>query len=123
LRRSSSYSPGDVILIEFQGAVETKLRPMIVVSTEQYHRERPDLMLGVLTTNVGAATSSSDYLLRDWKEAGLDKPSAFRCNLATRPQANVIRALGKLTERDWSAVQERVRRALDLGESIGSTGE
>lgn len=62
---------GDVVTVDFPGAQGVKRRPAVVLSSAAYHAERPDMILGVLTTNVGAARTSMDHLLRDWQQAGL----------------------------------------------------
>jgi mRNA interferase MazF len=69
---------GDVVTVDFLGAAGLKRRPAVVVSSDAYHAERPDIILGVLTTNVSAAVTSTDYVLHDWRSAGLHAPSAFR---------------------------------------------
>ena len=56
--------PGDVVIADFAGAALTKRRPMVVISSDAYHLQRPDLILGVLTTNLAAATASSDCILK-----------------------------------------------------------
>lgn len=83
----------------------------MIVSSDLYHRERPDLILGLLTTNLTAARSATDYLLQDWLHAGLHQPSAFRAYLAMARPANV-RRLGSLTARDWQGVRDALGRSL-----------
>ena len=39
--------PGDVVTVEFPGIGGVKRRPAVVVSTDQYHRTRPDIILGL----------------------------------------------------------------------------
>ena len=41
--------PGSVVVVNFPGATGIKRRPAIVVSTELYHTQRPDLILAVVT--------------------------------------------------------------------------
>jgi mRNA interferase MazF len=77
------FKPGDVVTVLFTGAVSTKRRPAVVISTSLYHAHRPDVIVGLLTTNVAAATTPTDYLLKDWMAANLRHPSAFRCYLLT----------------------------------------
>lgn len=103
--------PGDVVTVEFPGATGTKRRPTVVVSTDLYHKTRPDVILGVLTTQVASATMPSDYLLRDWTTAGLRQPSAFRAFLATMPVSSIT-VVGHLSARDWDAVQNCLKSAL-----------
>ncbi len=63
--------PGDVVTVDFPGAMGLKRRPVVVVSSVQYHRERPDVIVAVLTTNTAAATATTDYILQDWHSSGL----------------------------------------------------
>lgn len=107
-----TLKPGDVVLVTLRGAVETKRRPAVVLSSVEYHQEHPDVVVGVLTTNIGAAVTAADHVLIDWLDAGLDRPTAYRSFLFTTPRSQVIRRLGALTPRDWQAVRARVRRAL-----------
>jgi len=61
---------GDVVIVNFAGAEGLKRRPAVVISTDLYHRARPDVVLGLLTTKVASATSPTDYILQDWAAAG-----------------------------------------------------
>jgi mRNA interferase MazF len=105
-------SPGDVVQCKFPGAQDKKPRPVVVISTDVYHNTRPDVIVGLLTTQLSAATAPSDYTLQDWAAAGLHKPSAFRAFLATIPAWGITRVIGHLTDRDWAEVQARLRVAL-----------
>jgi mRNA interferase MazF len=100
---------GDVVVADFPGITGTKRRPALVVSTDVYHKARPDVILGLLTGQVAAATSPTDYRLEDWAEAGLHIPTAFRTFLITLPQVDVVVVIGHLSGRDWAAVQDRLR--------------
>lgn len=102
-----------VVIVAFTGAQGIKRRPALVLSSDLYHRERPDLILGVVTSNVAWATASTDYRLEDWAEAGLRKPSAFRAYLGMAESASAT-VIGYLSPRNWDAVRERVRRAMEL---------
>lgn len=92
------------------GAVETKVRPAIVIASETYLAERPDVIVGILTTKIPSPLASTDYLLRDWQTAGLRAQSYFRAYILTLHQSNVT-AVGRLSSEDWNQVKERVLRA------------
>ena len=68
-----------------QGAVATKVRPAVVIASSVYLVERPDVLLGILTTKVPATIASTDHLLADWRSAGLRAPSCFRAYVLTNP--------------------------------------
>lgn len=103
--------PGDVVIGDFTGALGVKRRPLVVVSSDGYHAQRPDVILGIITTNRSAATSTTDCILQDWRLAGLHAPSAFRSYLGTSEAKNV-KVIGHLSDRDWQAVQDCLRKAL-----------
>jgi mRNA interferase MazF len=103
--------PGDVVTTAFVGATGIKRRPAVIVSTPLYHSHRPDVVLATLTTQIQSAVTPTDYVLLDWAAAGLRAPSAFRAYFGMAEAANV-RAVGRLSDRDWQAVQERLRRAM-----------
>ena len=103
---------GAVVWIDFPGAVVTKRRPAVVVSTSSYHSTRPDLILGLITGQVAKSASPSDAVLTDWQTAGLRVPSAFRVFLVTLPRSAVISEIGRLTDADWQAVQKCLRSAV-----------
>jgi len=103
--------PGNVVTVDFPGVTGIKRRPAVVISTALYHASRPDVILGLLTSQSSKASGPTDYLLQDWTAAGLHVPSVFRAFLTTLP-ATSIHPIGKLSDRDWSEVQARMRAAL-----------
>lgn len=105
--------PGDVVTVDFPGATGAKRRPAVVLSSATYHTYRPDLILGIITSRVAAATTPLDCQLQDWAAAGLRRPSAFRAYIATAA-ATDIRVIGHLSARDWQAVQACTLAALTL---------
>jgi mRNA interferase MazF len=102
---------GDVVTVDFPGAQGIKRRPAVIVSTDTYHKTRPDVILGLLTTQVDSATTPTDFILQDWASAGLHNPSAFRTFLVTMP-ASSIKFVGHLSDRDWRQAQECLKIAI-----------
>ena len=76
---------GDVVLVPFPftDQTATKKRPAIVVSSDAYHRERPDLILMAVTSQVRPTARIGEVAVQHWKEAGLLKPSVLKPLLAT----------------------------------------
>ena len=99
--------PGDVVVGILVGAVETKVRPAIVIASTTYLAERPDVLVGILTTRTPGRPTSTDCALQDWQTAGLRAESYFRAYVLTvhRPELTII---GHLTDRDWRSVKECV---------------
>ena len=88
----------------FPGAEVTKTRPAVVLSTEDYHRHRPDVVVGLITTQTPTPLAPTDCALRDWKQAGLRAVSYFRLFPVTLSQREV-RLIGRLSDSDWESVR------------------
>ena len=88
----------------FPGAEVTKARPAVVLSTEEFQRYRPDVVVGIITTQVPQPMTPADCELQDWRQAGLHAPSYFRLFPVTLPEREV-RLIGRLSDGDWDAVR------------------
>ena len=102
--------PGDVVIGLPPGAAETKLRPAVVISSDTYLVERPDVLVGILTTKLPLRAGTTDYVLLDWRPAGLRAVSCFRAFVLTIHRSELT-VIGHLSERDWTQVQSCVRGA------------
>jgi len=105
------FNPGDVVVIDFPGVAGVKRRPTVVVSSPVYHAARPDVVVGLITSQT-AAIGPTDYVLQDWAQAGLRVPSVFRSFFATLPSTTHPVLVGQLSDRDWQGVCGCVRIAL-----------
>jgi mRNA interferase MazF len=105
--------PGDVVVGVLAGAMETKVRPAVVVASSEYLVERPDVLIGILTTKLPKPGTSSDCVLLDWQSSGLRAESHFRAYVLTihRSELSVI---GHLSDRDWDRVKACVRAAFAI---------
>src|SRR5713101_5989112 len=95
--RTPMPDPGDVVWLEFPGAVVTKRRPAVVLSSNEYHAARPDVIVGLITSQIAKSIGPTDHLLSDWSSAGLRLPSAFRAYLATVPRSAVLSKMGHVS--------------------------
>ena len=112
------FNPGDVVVIDFPGVLGVKRRPTVVLSSGVYHASRPDVVVGLLTSQT-LPLGPTDYALQDWTQAGLRVPSVFRSFLATLPPATRPVLVGHLSDRDWQGVCACVRAALAaLGDPV-----
>jgi hypothetical protein len=102
-----------VVVGTFAGALETKVRPAIVNSSATYLAERPDAIVGILTTKLPNKPGTTDYLLLDWQSAGLRAQSCFRAYVLTAHRSELT-VIGHLTGRDWEAVKARLRAAFAI---------
>ena len=107
-------NPGDVVWIEFPGVVQTKRRPAVVLSSSTYHATRPDIIVGLVTSQTSKSTAPTDFVIQGWQAAGLRLPSAFRAFIVTLPRSAVVSTMGSLARPDWSEVIARVKLAMEL---------
>jgi len=49
----------------------------VVISNAAYQQGRPDVILMAITSQIRQPLAFSDYLLTDWQQAGLLKPSVL----------------------------------------------
>jgi mRNA interferase MazF len=113
---STGFRRGEILLVPFpfSDLSTTKVRPAVVVSGTLYQRSEPDLVLAEITSRLDAATGPFDYILRDWRAAGLRFPSALKPVLFTLDPIRVLHQVGVLTPADLTQVDARLRRILDL---------
>jgi len=106
-----NFHPGDVVTVDFPGVTGVKRRPAVVLSSAIYHANRPDVIVGLITTQT-TALGITDYVLQDWQAAGLRVASVFRSFIVTLPPSANLVCIGQLSERDWQGVRDCVKVAL-----------
>lgn len=112
-----SFSPGDVVTVDFPGVTGIKRRPAVVLSSNTYHSIRPDVVVGLITSQT-KGLGITDCDLRDWQTAGLRVSSVFRSFIVTLPRSANLVVIGRLSERDWKSVRACLKTALtDLEDS------
>ncbi|MBS3966540.1 MAG: type II toxin-antitoxin system PemK/MazF family toxin [Truepera sp.] len=87
-----------------------KKRPAVIVSSDEYHRERRDVILLAITSRARIASSNLEAEVKDWQTAGLLKPSIFKPVLTTAEPILIVRKLGHLGEQDLRSL----RRILEI---------
>lgn len=102
---STLLSFGDVLLVPFPFTDQQgfKQRPAIIVSSNAYNTNRPDVLIMAITSvmrNPGAALAFAEATLADWQTAGLIKPSVFKPVFTTIEQRLILMRLGKVSEPD-----------------------
>ena len=114
----TAIEPGDIVTVDFPGATGIKRRPAVVVSTTTYHQNRPDVILGVITSQVQKANAPSDYIIKDWQAGGLNRQSAFRAFLMTMP-VSPVQKIGHCAQRDWEGIQAALSTAIAITQRAG----
>lgn len=107
----TGYEFGDVVLVPFPftDLTAAKRRPAVVVSSPAYNRRRQDLVILGITSQVTERRGLGEAGIREWKEAGLLKPSVLKPVVTTIDKNLVLRQLGRLTAPD----RQRLRAVLD----------
>lgn len=106
-----SFNPGDVVTVDFPGVTGIKRRPAVVLSSKTYHLNRPDVVVGLITSQT-KSLGVTDYTLQDWQAAGLRTASVFRSFIVTLSRSANLVVIGQLSERDWKGVRACVKVAL-----------
>ncbi|MGB5594965.1 MAG: type II toxin-antitoxin system PemK/MazF family toxin [Crocosphaera sp.] len=107
-----SFNSGDIVTVDFPGVKGIKRRPAVVLSSTIYNTSRPDVVLGLITTKT-AILGATDYLLKDWKLAGLRTESMFRSFIVTLPVSTKIVVIGHLSTRDLQGVRDSLKVTFD----------
>ncbi len=93
---------GDVVLVTFPftNLQTTKKRPAVIISSLSYNQARPDFILMAITSQVKNERSTGEYILQDWQQAGLLKPSMIKPLIATLEQNKIVKNMGQLSNTD-----------------------
>ncbi len=110
----SSYTFGEVLLVPFPFANQAggKKRPAVVISSDAYNTQRPDLLIMAITSQAQAGPDFSAFQITEWKTAGLLKPSFAKPVLTTLEQTLVIRSMGTLSATDQHSLRQMLAQIL-----------
>jgi len=110
----TDYKFGDIVLVSFPFTDQstTKKRPALIVSSDSYNRQRPDIIIMAVTSQMRSAAYFGDVSVENWKQAGLLKPSVIKPIFTTIEKGLVLRKLGHMGEKDLSALQEALKTIL-----------
>lgn len=103
-----------LVPIGFTDRSGVKRRPAVVVSSDRYNAESPDVMIAAITSNLQALPHPGDCPIHQWQEAGLLRPSLAQAKLATVERNILGRRLGRLATEDLESFGRGLRHALDL---------
>jgi mRNA interferase MazF len=109
------YAFGDVVYVPigFTNQAGAKPRPAVIVSDDTYNRRTPDVIIASITSNL-REIPPDDYLLADWRAAGLKAPSLLQAKLMTVAQPVIRRRIGQLSARDLATFDSGLRKSLGL---------
>lgn len=104
----SAYTFGEVVLVAFPFTDQTaaKQRPAVVISSTAYQRERPDLIILAITSQVRATLAFGEATIHDWQAAGLIKRTVLKPLVTTIETPLVRKTIGTLTHNDQQRLKE-----------------
>jgi mRNA interferase MazF len=110
----TTYSFGDVLLVPFPftDQTTTKKRPTIVISSNTYNRQKPDILLIAVTSQIHTQLEFGEILIDEWEKAGLIKLSAVKPIITTLEKHLVTKKLGKLEAKDMQSLKNLLQQII-----------
>jgi len=92
-----SYSIGDVVLLRypFSDLSDFKVRPAITISAPHISQ---DIFVVPLTSKTDALLAG-EFVMKDWKSAGLNVVSAVKRGIFTAHQDLIIKTIGRISRK------------------------
>lgn len=108
-------SRADVVLVRFTFSDESgaRRRPVVIISSDAYHRGRQEAVVAAITSNVERQLLG-DHLIANWRGAGLILPSVATGIIRTIKQTMIERRLGVMPAEDMQAIEKQLRKVLAL---------
>ena len=109
----ATYEPGMVVRVPFPfvDSAETKHRPALVLSNEEFNRTHEHVVLAMITS-AKHSSWSTDTLIGDIAGTGLKVPSVIRFKFFTLDARLIAGSLGCLGSSDWNAVRTKLKLVL-----------
>lgn len=103
----------DIILVEFvfSEGIGTKKRPAVVISSNDYNKNRQEIIIAGVTSNMDRKFIG-ETRLKNWQKAGLKLPSMVTAIVQTIKKQLICKKLGTLHQDDWEMVQENLKKVL-----------
>ncbi|MEK6693670.1 MAG: type II toxin-antitoxin system PemK/MazF family toxin [Nitrospirota bacterium] len=110
------FDRGDIVLVPFpfSNQTTTKKRPAAVISSNSYNNVSPDIVIMAVTSKTEKTFGIGECLIKNWKEAGLLKPSSVKPALSTVEQTLVLKKLGRPSSEDLILMDKALKELLAL---------
>ncbi len=108
-----NYKQKDIVLVDFgfSEGVGFKKRPALIISSDNYHKNRQEVIMAAITGNIERVLFG-DIKIEGWKEAGLLYPSLITGIIRTIKANMIIHRLGLLSKIDFQKVQKNLKRSI-----------
>ena len=104
-----SFSRGEVVLLPilFSDLTSRKVRPAVVIGLSTH----AGALFGV---PISSQLQNVDVVLNDWRAADLNVPCGIKSQIATVETRLVLKTVGALSQKDRSALEQKLRAWLQL---------
>ena len=111
-----SYLKPEVVLVlyPFSDLTSAKVRPAVVVNAAHVSQ---DLLVVALTSKTSGLLAG-EFVLTEWKAAGLNVETAIKRGIYTIKETLVKKRLGKLADADAEQLEKALRDWLELPSSL-----
>ena len=94
---------GDIVLVPFPFSTlnQLKKRPALIISQEISSLLRGFAVALSITSQLKSSLNHGEYLIQDWKEAGLLKPSKVTPKVFTLDTSLIEQKLGAMSESEF----------------------
>jgi mRNA interferase MazF len=107
-----SFSKDEIVLVRypFSDLTAAKVRPAVVVSVS--HSSEDSLIVPLTSRTTGLL--AGEFVLADWRAAGLNMASAVKRGMYTVHSSLVFKSVGRLSARDSQQIERSLRQWLGL---------
>ncbi len=107
-----SYSKPEIVLVRypFSDLTSAKVRPAVVVNAAHVSQ---DLFVVALTSKTSSLLAG-EFVLAEWKKAGLNVETAVKRGIYTIKETFVKKRVGKLDDTDAEQLEKSLREWLEL---------
>jgi mRNA interferase MazF len=107
-----SYSKGDVVLVKypFSDLSDFKVRPAVVINAPH---PSSDVFLVPLTSKTSNLLNG-EFVLNNWKSAGLNVTSAVKRGIFTVQENLILKSVGQISSADANGLERSLRSWLGL---------
>ncbi len=112
-QHSIRFRPGDVVLVKFpfSDLESTKKRPALCLASCKLTDKFQILTVAMITSQIESFALEGDYLLGDWKNAGLLHSSLIRlAKVASLDLALVEKKIGTISSEDLDKIRVSFKR-------------
>lgn len=105
----------DIVLVPFPftNLRSIKKRPALIISPNRYNNG-PDVVILFITSNIKSFGRTGDYIIQNWQESGLPKPSMTRMKFATIERSIIFKKIGRITSIDQNSIRNELQTFFGL---------